>query len=79
MNIYPPHTRALHTFYLQVRVVQNKEPPHFYAMFKGKMVVHAGGKASGFKNRADVDSYDKDGTRLFQVTVSQSVYCCSIA
>lgn len=52
---------------VQVRVVQNKEPPHFYAMFKGKMVVHAGGKASGFKNRNDKDSYDTDGTRLFQV------------
>jgi hypothetical protein len=52
---------------VQVRVVQNKEPPHFYVMFKGKMVVHAGGKASGFKNAGDTDSYDTDGTRLFQV------------
>lgn len=52
---------------VQVRVTQNHEPPHFYAMFKGKMVVHAGGRASGFKNRNDKDSYDTDGTRLFQV------------
>jgi hypothetical protein len=52
---------------VQVRVVQNKEPPHFYRIFKGKMVVHSGGKASGFKNRSDVDSFDKDGTRLFQI------------
>ena len=29
---------------VQVRVVQNKEPPHFYLLFKGKMIVHAGGK-----------------------------------
>lgn len=34
-----------------MRVVQNKEPDHFLLIFKGKMVVHAGGRASGFKNR----------------------------
>jgi hypothetical protein len=33
----------------------------------GGMVVHSGGHASGFKNRDDSDSYDTDGTRLFQV------------
>ena len=67
---------AIHAFQLddkyggapvQVRVVQNKEPDHFLLVFKGRMVVHAGGKASGFKNRADTDSYDVDGTRLFHV------------
>jgi len=47
--------------------VQNKEPDHFLLIFKGRMVVHAGGRASGFKNRADSDSYDVDGTRLFHV------------
>ncbi|XP_065886890.1 gelsolin, cytoplasmic-like [Dysidea avara] len=52
---------------VQVRVVQNKEPDHFLLIFKGKMVVHSGGKASGFKNRNDTDSYDVDGTRLFHV------------
>ena len=54
---------------VQVRVVQNKEPPHFYLVMQqfGGMVVHAGGHASGFKNRDDTDSYDTDGTRLFQV------------
>ena len=36
----------------------NKEPNHFYCLFKGKMVIHSGGKASGFKNRADADAYD---------------------
>jgi hypothetical protein len=35
----------------QVRVVQGKEPAHFRALFKGKLVVHQGGIASGFKNR----------------------------
>lgn len=52
---------------VQVRVVQNKEPDHFLLVFKGKMVVHSGGRASGFKNRCDSDSYDVDGTRLFHV------------
>eukprot|EP00730_Choanoeca_flexa_P008954 TRINITY_DN12561_c0_g5_i1.p1 TRINITY_DN12561_c0_g5~~TRINITY_DN12561_c0_g5_i1.p1 ORF type:complete len:835 (+),score=300.76 TRINITY_DN12561_c0_g5_i1:1495-3999(+) len=54
---------------VQVRVVQNKEPPHFYLVMQqfGGMVVHSGGHASGFKNRDDSDSYDTDGTRLFQV------------
>ena len=52
---------------MQVRVVQNKEPDHFLLVFQGKMVVHSGGKASAFRNRADTDSYDIDGTRLFHV------------
>ncbi len=52
---------------VQVRVVQNKEPDHFLLVFKGRMIVHSGGKASGFKNRADSDSYDIDGTRLFHI------------
>jgi len=67
------HTVALDDKYggepVQVRVVQNKEPPHFYLIMKkyGGMVVHEGGRASGFKNVDDQDSYDTDGTRLFQV------------
>lgn len=52
---------------VQVRVVQSKEPDHFLLIFKGRMVVHSGGRASGFKNRYDQDSYDVDGTRLFHV------------
>ena len=51
----------------EVRVVQGKEPSHFVRLFKGRMVIHAGGKASGFKNRADADEYDKDGVSLFHV------------
>ena len=44
-----------------------KEPLHFVACFKGKMVVHSGGTASAFKNRQDSDSYDVDGVSLFHV------------
>ncbi|OQR92154.1 villin [Thraustotheca clavata] len=52
---------------VQVRVIQGKEPPHFRRLFEGKMIVHSGGKASGFKNRDDEDSYDTDGVSLFHV------------
>ena len=52
---------------IQVRVVQGKEPRHFIKMFQGKMIVFSGGKASGFKNIHDHDTYDTDGTRLFRV------------
>mmetsp|Transcript_4924 Transcript_4924/g.15709 ORF Transcript_4924/g.15709 Transcript_4924/m.15709 type:complete len:847 (+) Transcript_4924:143-2683(+) len=51
----------------QIRVLQGKEPAHLVRLFKGKFIVHAGGKASGFKNRADSDSYDDDGVSLFHV------------
>ena len=51
----------------QVRVVMYKEPTHFIKIFHGKMVIHSGGKASAFKNRADADSYDADGISLFHV------------
>lgn len=52
---------------VQVRVVQGFEPRHFLKIFKGKIVVFTGGKASGFKNVHDYDSYDVDGTRLFRI------------
>ncbi|XP_023703559.1 gelsolin, cytoplasmic isoform X2 [Cryptotermes secundus] len=52
---------------VQVRVTQGHEPRHFLRIFKGKMVVFLGGKASGFRNLRDHDTYDADGTRLFQV------------
>lgn len=59
----------------QVRVVMGKEPNHFLSIFKGKFIVHAGGIASGFKNRKDKDSYDTDGVALFHVrgTTSSNV------
>jgi hypothetical protein len=52
---------------VQVRVVQGKEPAHFRALFKGKLIIHSGGKASGFANLNDADSYDMDGVSLFHV------------
>jgi len=52
---------------LQVRVTQGNEPTHFLRLFKGNMIVFLGGKASGFRNLRDHDTYDADGTRLFQV------------
>lgn len=51
----------------QVRVVQGKEPPHFRQIFKGRMLIHSGGFASGFKNVKDTDSFDTDGIALFHV------------
>ena len=51
----------------QVRVAMGKEPAHFVTCFHGKMVVHSGGKASGFKNKAEKDEYDADGVSLFHV------------
>jgi hypothetical protein len=41
---------------VQVRVVQGKEPAHFHGLFGGRMVVHAGGHPSGFKNAAEADA-----------------------
>jgi len=52
---------------VQVRVVMGKEPSHFLSMFKGRMIVHQGGVASGFKNRDDKDTFDTDGISLFHV------------
>lgn len=52
---------------VQVRVTQGKEPNHFLTLFQGRMIVHEGGVASGFKNRDDVNSMDTDGISLFHV------------
>lgn len=52
---------------VQVRVTQGKEPLHFLALFKGKMVIHQGGIASGFKNSTEEDSFDTDGVSLFHI------------
>ena len=52
---------------VQCRVVQGKEPGHMRALFKGRMIVHAGGIASGFKNRHDTDTIDNDGIALFHI------------
>lgn len=58
---------------VQVRVVQGKEPAHFRQLFRGNMVVHSGGHASGFKNRTEGDSYDTDGIALFLVKGSSAL------
>jgi hypothetical protein len=47
---------AMGGYPVQVRVVQGKEPAHFHSLFKGRMVVHAGGHASGFKNSEEADA-----------------------
>jgi gelsolin len=52
---------------VQVRVVEGFEPRHMLKIFKGKLVVFSGGKASGFKNLRDHDTYDADGTRFFRI------------
>lgn len=57
----------LHGKAIQIRVVQGNEPRHLLRMFKGKMITFTGGKASGFKNIHDHDTYDVDGTRLFRI------------
>ena len=51
---------------VQCRVTQGKEPLHFCSLFQGKMVIHAGGLASGFKNSTEKDTYDTDGVMLYQ-------------
>lgn len=36
---------------VQVRVVQGKEPPHFLAIFHGKLTIFQGGLASAFDGK----------------------------
>eukprot|EP01029_Cantina_marsupialis_P010612 TRINITY_DN2413_c0_g1_i2.p2 TRINITY_DN2413_c0_g1~~TRINITY_DN2413_c0_g1_i2.p2 ORF type:complete len:372 (-),score=181.17 TRINITY_DN2413_c0_g1_i2:356-1471(-) len=49
----------------QVRVIQGKEPIHFQALFKGKMVVHLGGIPGGFDKEEEVT--EEPLTRLYHV------------
>lgn len=63
---------------MQVRVTQGKEPPHFRQLFQGSLIIHKGGRASGFKNRADVDTTDTDGIALFHVRGTQPMNTCGI-
>ena len=51
----------------QIRVVQGKEPSHFRSLFKGALIIHEGGRASGFHNSQESDTYDTDGIALFHV------------
>lgn len=57
---------------IQIRVVQGHEPRHFLKIFKGKMITFMGGKASGFKNIHEHDTYDVDGTRLFRIRATNN-------
>lgn len=41
------------------------------SLFKGNLVIHAGGGASGFNSGAEGDSYDTDGVCLFHVKGTQ--------
>ena len=50
-----------------MRVVQGREPPHFRAIFAGRMIIHEGGKPSGFRNRHEEETLDTSGIRLYQV------------
>jgi advillin len=63
---------------MQVRVTQGKEPAHFRQLFQGSLIIHKGGRASGFKNRSDADSTDTDGTALFHVRGTQPMNTCGI-
>ena len=57
---------------------QGKEPDHMVALFGGKMVIHKGGKASGFKNKAAEDTYDTYAAHTiagFWVSASHSSTC----
>jgi len=57
----PPHLGR------QVRLVMGKEPLEFVSLFEGRMIVHAGGGKSGFRNSTERDSYDTDGVALYHV------------
>ncbi|XP_033728883.1 villin-1-like isoform X2 [Pecten maximus] len=43
---------------VQIRVVQGREPPHFMAMFDGKMIVFSGGKASGSQEKSEEKGHE---------------------
>ena len=40
-------------------------------LFRGRLVIHSGGIASGFNNSTEGDSYDTDGVSLFHVKGTQ--------
>ncbi|CAM4856581.1 unnamed protein product [Rotaria socialis] len=52
-----------------IRVVQDKEPPHFMAMFQGHMIIFKHGKRSGFRNLQyhDENTNENEDTYLLQV------------
>jgi len=52
---------------VQCRVPQGREPNHFLTLFHGKMIVHAGGFASAFKNKQDKDTTVQAGPALYHI------------
>ncbi|XP_065051473.1 villin-1-like isoform X2 [Rhopilema esculentum] len=57
---------------VQVRLVQGKETEHFMRIFKGRMVIYKGGKASGFRGAGT--EIEKGGSaRLFQIKCKTAV------
>mmetsp|Transcript_27256 Transcript_27256/g.70651 ORF Transcript_27256/g.70651 Transcript_27256/m.70651 type:complete len:415 (-) Transcript_27256:108-1352(-) len=63
---------------VQVRVVQGKEPAHFRTLFKGRMIVHHGGRHSGFRNSQEEDTYDTDGIALFHIKGTNEINTCAL-
>lgn len=65
---------------VQVRVTQGKEPAFFRELFNGRMVVHTGGVASGWKNKCDTNSFDEDGVGLYRIRGNQAnnVICTQV-
>jgi len=62
---------------VQVRVVQGKEPPHFLAMFGGKMIIFQGGRSSAFDGDEGVD-VGIPSSYLLQVKGSSNLNCKAI-
>jgi advillin len=52
----------------QVRVVQGKEPPHFSGLFRGGMIVHAGGSGGGLSEEEATGA-----ARLYHVKGTQAI------
>ncbi|XP_059161494.1 advillin-like isoform X2 [Physella acuta] len=66
---------------IQVRVVQYKEPPHFMALFGGKMVIFEGGKAGWTKGKVTTNGLDYEGPGdkyMLQVRGTSALTCKAI-
>uniref|UniRef100_A0A2C9KVB8 HP domain-containing protein n=1 Tax=Biomphalaria glabrata TaxID=6526 RepID=A0A2C9KVB8_BIOGL len=65
---------------VQVRVVQYKEPPHFMALFGGKMVIFEGGKAGWTKGKSvNGVQYEGPGDKyMLQVRGTSALTCKAV-
>ena len=61
----------------QIRVTQGKEPPHFRSIFRGLMIVHSGGNASGFAG-VEGNTKDESDTALFHVKGTNPSNTCGV-